>query len=33
MCQETSLKVSKADAVPDGDIDRFIQSYLMEGEG
>ncbi|MCY4488901.1 MAG: peptide chain release factor 2 [Deltaproteobacteria bacterium] len=28
----TNLEVGNADAVLDGDIDRFIQSYLMEGE-
>ncbi len=28
----TSLEIGNADAVLDGDIDRFIQSYLMEGE-
>ena len=32
MCQEPRLEVGNADAVLDGDIDRFIQSYLMEGE-
>ncbi len=28
----TNLEFGNADAVLDGDIDRFIQSYLMEGE-
>ena len=28
----TNLEIGNADAVLDGDIDRFIQSYLMEGE-
>jgi peptide chain release factor 2 len=26
----TSVEIGNADAVLDGDIDRFIQSYLME---
>ncbi len=29
----TSVEIGNADAVLDGDIDRFIQSYLMEGDG
>ncbi len=28
----TNVEIGNADAVLDGDIDRFIQSYLMEGE-
>ena len=29
----TNVEIGNADAVLDGDIDRFIQSYLMEGGG